>query len=149
MVPQNGDLSPQILYKKLKMRYSFQSTTVDFSLKSRTQFCVFYELTFSNSKQVNPFFISSGFGGEAVSIRCFIQTTHLPSFSQSMSLMKNSNVFGLSKERPILGDHPKTHIHEIWWISCEINRHSLPTALHKTEEFLLSYLIYKVFRWIS
>ena len=30
-----------------------------------------------------------------------------------------------------------------------IKRHSLPTALHKTEEFLLSYLIYKVFRWIS
>ena len=38
---------------------------------------------------------------------------------------------------------------EIRQISCEINRHSLPTALHKTEEFLLSYLIYKVFRWIS
>ena len=31
----------------------------------------------------------------------------------------------------------------------EILRHSLPTALHETEEFLLSYLIYKVFRWIS
>ena len=65
-------------------------------------------------------------------------------------------LFGLSKEKPIFGDHPKAHIHEIWrisheiWqISCEINRHSLPTALHKTEEFLLSYLIYKVFRWIS
>ena len=61
-----------------------------------------------------------------------------------------------SKERPVLGDHPKAHIHEIrwisheiWWISCEIKRHSLPHALHKTEEFLLSYLIYKVFRWIS
>ena len=53
--------------------------------------------------------------------------------------------------------------HEIWWISCEIwqisceihqisceiKRYSLPTALHTTEEFLLSYLIYKVFRWIS
>ena len=25
---------------------------------------------------------------------------------------------GLSKERPILGDHPKAHIHEIQWISC-------------------------------
>ena len=24
---------------------------------------------------------------------------------------------GLSKERPILGDHPKAHIHEIWQIS--------------------------------
>ena len=44
---------------------------------------------------------------------------------------------------------PKGHIHEIQWISCEIKRHSLPPALHKTEEFLLSYLIYKVFRWIS
>ena len=39
--------------------------------------------------------------------------------------------------------------HEIQQISCAIKRHSLPTALHKTEEFLLSYLIYKVFRWIS
>ena len=38
---------------------------------------------------------------------------------------------------------------EIRQISCEIKRHSLPPALHKTEEFLLSYLIYKVFRWIS
>ena len=37
---------------------------------------------------------------------------------------------------------------QIWQISHEINRHNLPTALHKTEEFL-SYLIYKVFRWIS
>ena len=26
-------------------------------------------------------------------------------------------IFGLSKERPILGDHPKAHIHEIWQIS--------------------------------
>ena len=26
---------------------------------------------------------------------------------------------GLSKERPILGDHPKAHIHEIRRISCE------------------------------
>ena len=65
-------------------------------------------------------------------------------------------VIGLSKERPIFGDHPKAHIYEIRQISreirqisCEIKRHSLPTALHKTEEFLLSYLIYKVFRWIS
>ena len=39
--------------------------------------------------------------------------------------------------------------YEIWRISSQIKRHSLPTALHKTEEFLLSYLIYKVFRWIS
>ena len=31
----------------------------------------------------------------------------------------------------------------------EILRHSLPTALHESEEFLLNYLIYKVFRWIS
>ena len=30
-----------------------------------------------------------------------------------------------------------------------IKRHSLPTALHNTEEFLLSYLIHKVFRRIS
>ena len=50
-------------------------------------------------------------------------------------------MFGLSKERPTLGDNPKAHIHEIRRISCEIKRHSLPTALHKTEEFLLSYLI--------
>ena len=28
--------------------------------------------------------------------------------------------FGLSKERPILGDHTKAHIHEIKWISHEI-----------------------------
>ena len=27
--------------------------------------------------------------------------------------------------------------------------HSLPTALHETEEFFLNSLIYKVFRWIS
>ena len=27
-------------------------------------------------------------------------------------------IFGLSKERPILGDHLKAHIHEIWRISC-------------------------------
>ena len=27
-------------------------------------------------------------------------------------------MFGLSKERPILGDHPKAHIHEIWRILC-------------------------------
>ena len=27
------------------------------------------------------------------------------------------HIVGLSKERPILGDHPKAHIHEIWWIS--------------------------------
>ena len=26
-------------------------------------------------------------------------------------------IFGPSKERPILGDHPKAHIHEIRWIS--------------------------------
>ena len=26
-------------------------------------------------------------------------------------------LFGLSKERPILGDHAKAHIHEIRWIS--------------------------------
>ena len=31
----------------------------------------------------------------------------------------------------------------------EILRHSLPTALHKTEEFFLNYLIYKVCKWIS
>ena len=61
----------------------------------------------------------------------------------------DKGMFGLSKERPILGDHPKAHIHEIRRISCEIKRHSLPPALHKTEEFLLSCLIYKVFRWIS
>ena len=61
----------------------------------------------------------------------------------------------------------KAHIpdfHEIWRISCEISqiswnpvdfsgfheilRHSLLTAWHETEEFLLSYLIYKVSRWI-
>ena len=61
------------------------------------------------------------------------------------------NLIGLSKERPILGDYPKAHIHEIrrisreiQQISCAIKRHSLPTALHKTEQFLLSYLIYKV-----
>ena len=28
-------------------------------------------------------------------------------------------------------------------------QHSLPTALHKTEEFFLKYLIYKFCRWIS
>ena len=28
------------------------------------------------------------------------------------------SMFGLSKERPILGDHPKAHIHEIRRISC-------------------------------
>ena len=39
--------------------------------------------------------------------------------------------------------------HEIQQISCEIMRHSLPTALHETEEFFLNYLIYKVCRWIS
>ena len=33
---------------------------------------------------------------------------------------KLKNFIGLLKERPILGDHPKAHIHEIWWISCEI-----------------------------
>ena len=38
---------------------------------------------------------------------------------------------------------------EIQQISCEIMRHSLPTALHETEEFFLNYLIYKVLRWIS
>ena len=27
-------------------------------------------------------------------------------------------MIGLSKERPVLGDHPKAHIHEIQWISC-------------------------------
>ena len=32
---------------------------------------------------------------------------------------------------------------------CEILRHSLPTALHKTEDFFLNYLIYKVCKWIS
>ena len=31
-------------------------------------------------------------------------------------------MFGLSKERPILGDHPKAHIHEIRQISGEIWR---------------------------
>ena len=31
-------------------------------------------------------------------------------------------IFGLSKERPILGDHPKAHIHEIWRISREIRQ---------------------------
>ena len=29
-------------------------------------------------------------------------------------------IIGLSKERPILGDHPKAHIHEIRRISGEI-----------------------------
>ena len=61
----------------------------------------------------------------------------------------NHILIGLSKEKTILGDHPKAHIDEIRHISCEIKRHSLPTALHKTDKFLLSYLIYKVFRWIS
>ena len=28
-------------------------------------------------------------------------------------------IFGLSKERPTLGDHPKAHIYEIRQISCE------------------------------
>ena len=31
-----------------------------------------------------------------------------------------SYLIGLLKERPILGDHAKAHIHEIWWISHEI-----------------------------
>ena len=31
----------------------------------------------------------------------------------------------------------------------EILGHSLPSALHKTEEFFLNYLIYKVCNWIS
>ena len=30
-------------------------------------------------------------------------------------------IFSLLKERPILGDHPKAHIHEIRQISCEIH----------------------------
>ena len=41
-------------------------------------------------------------------------------------------IIGLSKERPILGDHPKAHIdeirwisHEIWRISCEIHLQNL------------------------
>ena len=52
----------------------------------------------------------------------------------------------LSKERPILGDHPKAHIHAIWQIFTKFGRFhvkstdiAFPTALHKTEEFLLSY----------
>ena len=32
--------------------------------------------------------------------------------------MKKQRLIGLSKERPILGDHPKAHIHEIRRISC-------------------------------
>ena len=34
-------------------------------------------------------------------------------------------IFGLSKERPILGDHPKAHIHEIRRISHEIHLQNL------------------------
>ena len=78
-----------------------------------------------------------------------IISTHRPTPCLSWCAFFKGNLIGLSKERPILGDHPKAHIHEIRRISCEIKRHSLPPALHKTEEFLLSYLIYKVFRWIS
>ena len=33
------------------------------------------------------------------------------------------HMFGLSKERPILRDHPKAHIHEIRQISHEIHLH--------------------------
>ena len=36
--------------------------------------------------------------------------------------MGRGALFGLSKERPILGDHPKAHIHEIRPISGEIRR---------------------------
>ena len=50
-------------------------------------------------------------------------------------------MFGLSKERPILGDHPKAHIMKSGGFHVKSKRHSLPPALHKTEEFLLSYLI--------
>ena len=31
-------------------------------------------------------------------------------------------IFGLLKERPILDHHAKAHIHEIWWISGEIQQ---------------------------
>ena len=79
-------------------------------------------------------------------------------------------IIGLSKERPILGYHPKAHIldfheirrisHEIWWISCEIQilwnladfmkSWGIGFPLHSMKlKFLLNYLIYKVFRWIS
>ena len=51
------------------------------------------------------------FGGLCVtdSLRCF---------SHSSLPLIYKGIFGLSKERPILGDHPKAHIHEIRRISC-------------------------------
>ena len=61
-----------------------------------------------------------------------MQSQSLPSFQEPRSrlLMNLQNfiqilfipLIGLSKERPILGDHPKAHIHEICRISGEIQQ---------------------------
>ena len=40
---------------------------------------------------------------------------------KSTPILSNA-VIGLSEERPILGDHPKAHIHEIQRISREIRQ---------------------------
>ena len=46
----------------------------------------------------------------------------LPVFIETPHAIFNISkvMFGLLKERPILGDHAKAHIHEIQWISHEI-----------------------------
>ena len=52
-------------------------------------------------------------------------------------------LIGLSKERPILGDHAKAHIHEIrqisceiWWISCESRDIAFPLHCIKLKSFV-------------
>ena len=44
-------------------------------------------------------------------------------------------MFGLPKERPTLGDHPKAHIHEIQQISCEKHDIAFPQDSMKLKNF--------------
>ena len=48
--------------------------------------------------------------------RCVIHYIYNPSNLIWHVWIWCENLIGLSKERPILGDHPKAHIHEIRWI---------------------------------
>ena len=42
-----------------------------------------------------------------------------------------NRLIGLSKERPILGDHPKAHTHEIQWNSCGFHEiHQISCRFH-------------------
>ena len=84
---------------------------------SNCSICVYFKTVFCHSEEISNF-------PDLVLLQ--VTMFHLLRYSLGKAWSRIDLLVGLSKERPILGDHAKAHIHEIrqisheiQWISCE------------------------------